>query len=164
MKLLELFKSAPYEYHRSYRGDITTYTFTTEDKHRVTVYFRLNRQVEQEHVYCLEFERNGTYQITDEGDAVKIMSTVIAITKEFVEKTHPLMFYFTAHEPSRVKLYAALAKRFTSLAATMGYKITDTLPDNAASMLPPFIISSSYQATHKCHFFIRTTARPKLEI
>lgn len=162
MKLLELFKSAPYEYKARYSSDITTYTFTTEDKHSVTVYFRLS--LKNMHVYCLEFDRNGTFQITDEGDAVRIMSTVIAITKEFVAKAHPLMFYFTAHEPSRIKLYSALAKRFTSMASSIGYKIATTLPDNGYDVLPSFMTTNSYQASHKCFYFIRTTARPALEI
>jgi hypothetical protein len=66
----------------------------------------------------LSFTRNDDFKLTGTGSANLVISTVIAITGDFIKRNHPRYIYFSANhsEPSRVKLYPlildALVKRF----------------------------------------------------
>jgi len=51
--------------------------------------------------------------ITDTGNAIAVFSTVIDIVQETVAHHNIQNLYFTAHEPSRIKLYNRMAKQFT---------------------------------------------------
>ena len=63
----------------------------------------------------LEFQRNGQIKITNEGDVVRIMSTVIQAVKQYLDKNKRVKYLtFSAKEPSRVKFYNALVKRLAS--------------------------------------------------
>lgn len=75
----------------------------------------------------VSFYRNGNITVTGEGDAMRIFATVLAATKEFLNKVHPEELKFTAAKAkdidpktrnSREKLYSRLTKKF---AGSMGY-------------------------------------------
>ncbi len=51
------------------------------------------------------------YKPTGDGNAFVIFATVGAILREFLAKRKPLYVWFTADEPSRVRLYDALIRR-----------------------------------------------------
>lgn len=53
-------------------------------------------------------------EITGRGDSFKVFATVADIVREFMSKRSPSMLVFTAEEPSRIKLYARLAKNLAS--------------------------------------------------
>lgn len=52
--------------------------------------------------------------ITGTGNAIAVFSTVIDIIQETVKSHNIQNLYFTAHEPSRIKLYDRMAKHFES--------------------------------------------------
>jgi len=62
----------------------------------------------------------GIENLNDIGKSIKVINTVIAICKEYNEKNNPLMWAFSAKEPSRVKLYNRMA---TQLAKDIGMKL-----------------------------------------
>lgn len=45
------------------------------------------------------------FGITGTGDAVRVFSTVVAVLRACVATAHPMRVTFSAHEPSRVRLY-----------------------------------------------------------
>jgi|ETN02SMinimDraft_2_1059926.scaffolds.fasta_scaffold17289_2 hypothetical protein len=56
------------------------------------------------------FTGQGTMDITNTGNAFTVFATIFAMLKEFVLKMKPKMFYFSAKEQSRRKLYQRFAK------------------------------------------------------
>lgn len=69
------------------------------------------------------FERNGTLEVTGEGDAMRIFATVLEAVGQFIKKVKPEELRFSAAKTgvtdadtkgSREKLYARLVKRFAS--------------------------------------------------
>ena len=113
------------------------YRFFTDDKSEVDVFFQENEISEDESFWKVNFERNGDYSVTGEGDAMRIFATVIEIIKDFVKKEKPQELVFSAEKPaerltlphdhpkrskemgSREKLYKRLVQRY---AGRMGYK------------------------------------------
>lgn len=55
-----------------------------------------------------------SFGITGDGNSAQVFGNVISIMKEFLKHERVGALYFSAEEPSRVKLYRALAKRFLS--------------------------------------------------
>jgi hypothetical protein len=62
------------------------------------------------------------FDITGEGDAVKILVTVLKRIGQWIKNNQPKYFYFTANEPSRAKLYQSMVNR---LASQYGYHQVD---------------------------------------
>lgn len=64
-------------------------------------------------VWGIEFTRGNSMEVTGQGDELRILSTIIAILKEFIEKEKPTAIYFAAdrEEASRMKLYDRMAKK-----------------------------------------------------
>jgi hypothetical protein len=54
------------------------------------------------------------YGITGKGNAAIVMSTVINIMQEFIAKSGATQIAFSASEPSRKNLYAAIIRRLMS--------------------------------------------------
>ena len=71
-------------------------------------------------VWSVEFYRDGSFEMTGAGDAIKVFSTVLDIIKEFTESVDPdfITFYAKSYEESRVKFYRRCAKKISSF----GYK------------------------------------------
>lgn len=68
------------------------------------------------------FKRDDSIEVTGEGDAMRIFSTVLAATKKFIEMEDPTFVRFTAaktkEQQSRSSLYKRLVNRFAN---QMGY-------------------------------------------
>ena len=83
------------------------------------------------HTIAIEFVKNDSYEMTGEGDAMRIMATVLDIMKSIIKKHEPMTLIFSAdkgqdnrktktkEKTGRVGAYGAIVKRF---AGTMGYK------------------------------------------
>ena len=80
--------------------------------------------------YIAQFSKNRSYDVTNEGDAYKIFSTVLKVIIEFVKKVQPNEISFGADKETgdpgnktttgRVKLYDRIVKKY---ADTLGYKL-----------------------------------------
>lgn len=55
--------------------------------------------------------KSGTMGITGQGDAARILNTVVQATADFLSQNDPEYIMFTADEPSRAKLYAHMVRR-----------------------------------------------------
>lgn len=87
-------------------------------------------KLEKETIWGLVFKVDGVQNITGEGDALKIFSTVISTPKDFVKPESPEVILFTAEKDpktdsnsSRASLYAKLVKNVSS---ELGYAYTIT--------------------------------------
>jgi hypothetical protein len=90
------------------------------------------------HTIAIEFAKNDTYDMTGEGDAMRIMATVLDIIKSIIKKHEPMTLIFSAdksqdksdrsgrEKTGRAGAYGAIVKRF---AGKMGYK-SDTKDSN----------------------------------
>lgn len=120
MKLVELFTD-PYkiEWAEHNENEIDA-VFVTDYDTSVTVSFdRMGMNL-----WSISFDasywdsknnvRVKTFLKTGQGDAPRIFATVIAAIQDFVNKYKPKYIWFTAsyNEPSRVKLYTTMAKKF----------------------------------------------------
>jgi hypothetical protein len=77
----------------------------------------------------MAFDRDGTFDADDQGDQFKVMATVVAAFKEFVEKVKPTKITFDADKDStnsRVDVYAKMLNRY---ADKMGYGFTAKNPE-----------------------------------
>ena len=129
-----------------HQSDIETYKFKTSDGEQVEMFanhFWLNKGTEmlpaleikkEGHAIGLEFTKNATYSMTGKGDAMRILATILDITKAIIKKHKPSTVYFSADkekttEPGvweksgRAGAYGAIVKRF---AGKMGYKSSAT--------------------------------------
>lgn len=120
MKLLELFTD-PYKLNwTEHNEDEIHATFTTDQDTEVTVAFdRMGLNLWNISFDAAYWDHKNkvhvkTFLKTGQGDAPRIFATVIAATQEFVNKYKPKYLWFTAShdEPSRIKLYNTMAKRF----------------------------------------------------
>ena len=63
------------------------------------------------------FSVNGEYEMTGEGDAFRILATVVKIITEFMDN-HPeiksIIFSSTNAEPSKLRVYARLVKKYAA--------------------------------------------------
>ena len=61
-------------------------------------------------VWTLSFTRNQSLDLSNRGNAMLVLSTVMQITREFISTVEPRWITFSAamDEPSRVKLYPKL--------------------------------------------------------
>ena len=57
--------------------------------------------------------KSGTMGITGQGDAARILNTVVQATADFLSQNDPEYIMFTADEPSRQKLYSHMVKRLS---------------------------------------------------
>lgn len=106
------------------------YEFRTDKDQLVKVKYN---KLEKETIWGMEFKVNGIQNITGEGDALKIFSTVISTLKDFVKTESPAVILFTAEKDpktdsnsSRASLYTRLVK---NISKEIGYSYTITPSD-----------------------------------
>lgn len=127
MKLLEFFhidealnSSYPYEFKNG------NYYFTTDTGAEYKVMLTGTKKVE---VSFVTRDKDGQVKdtITGTGDSRKVFGTVINIVKEYVNSNNPEILVFAASnaEPSRIRLYNALAAQASR--ALPGYTFAKTL-------------------------------------
>lgn len=76
----------------------------------------------------VNFYVGGSQKITGHGDAIRIFSTVGNAINDYVRKKRPEILCFTGHifDPSRIRLYDRLAKRWLTMPSFKGYfNLTD---------------------------------------
>ena len=108
------------------------YQFKTDDDREGIVYMNFQRDFGTKGNYLkamAEFEVSGDYEMSGEGDAPRIMSTVIDALKDAIKWGQPDVIYFTADKEDaydkktgRAKFYKAMVKRFAS---KLGYHQDD---------------------------------------
>lgn len=118
MQLNELFKDNgyPYEWYHDQHGDNWEANFEAAlgngrivPGHATFESYHSNLKL-----YIFEFSINREYGITNTGNAIKIFTTIVTITLDFLNKAKPNVLVFSAKEQSRKKLYARMADRLTS--------------------------------------------------
>ena len=115
------------------------YRFKTSDGGTIEVtanhfWIELDRKMagvtikEAGHTIAIEFVKTtkgkSTYELTGEGDAMRILATVLDIIKSIIKKHEPMTILFSADKGGKKKggragAYGAIVKRF---AGKMGYK------------------------------------------
>jgi hypothetical protein len=98
------------ENHPDYVSFFAT-TDDSADRDPVELTVRFSRDEDDE--WEIEFGANGQYGVTNKGDAFRIFATVTEAIEQFLQMPQGRIaetIYFTAKEPSRVKLYDRMAK------------------------------------------------------
>jgi hypothetical protein len=121
--LTELFDK-PYPYTLDIRSNEATAQISLPDETDLTVSF-----LKGKNKWDMAFDRDGSFDAEDQGDQYKVMATVVAVFKEFVEKVKPPKITFDADKDStnsRVDVYAKMLRRY---APKMGYDFTAKNPE-----------------------------------
>ena len=71
--------------------------------------------------------RGGTTNITGKGKPIEVLNKTLVAAKEFVKGAKPAYIYFSAKEPSRMKLYNIMVKKLSS---SMGFKVINASQGN----------------------------------
>ena len=109
--LTEVFDSDSYplEWEEVNDDEISAY-FTTDNGRAGEVLFTIWDYPNHKDVVYLEFAIKGKQNVTGGGDALKIFSTSINATKEFISKNPTNYILFDAEEENRKRLYVRMAK------------------------------------------------------
>lgn len=116
----------PYKYDmRKVTYDYYLATFTTDDGDSITVRFDeevlgdVDYDWHTEDSWEISFQRNGSQELTGEGDAIRIFATVMAATREFIKRENPERIHIgTLKSVGREKLYLRMLKKYLK-----GYEI-----------------------------------------
>ena len=90
-------------------------------------------EVDQKEAWAVGFVQDATRKgkaridITGEGKPIEVFNKTLAAMKEFVKGAKPKYIYFSAKEPSRMKLYNLMVKK---LASGMGFKVINASQGN----------------------------------
>ena len=85
----------------------------TDTGAEIIVYFAKDEDDEEYNTWEVEFGVNGSFNITNKGDAFRVFATASYALQTFLGMRQGLKadrIYFTAKEPSRIKLYQRLSK------------------------------------------------------
>jgi hypothetical protein len=125
----------PFTWEKSEYGDVDALA-KLPDGSPLSIMFNKQQGDEGEEVVQVEFYRNNSQEVTGEGDAMRIFSTVLTAIQQYVKKYEPARLSFSAskqidptvyYEPdqpqpnpeSRAKLYDRLVQRY---ARAWGYR------------------------------------------
>jgi hypothetical protein len=124
MRINELFEALDSSYPYELKNN--NYYFTTDAGEQYKVTFNGNKKVEVSFMARGENDQIKDY-ITGSGDSRKVFGTVINIVNEYTRQHNPEILVFAANnaEPSRVRLYNALASQASR--ALPGYTFAKTL-------------------------------------
>ena len=131
--ILELFNKV-YNYKVSYhlKNDVS-YKFVTDDGRIFYVIFDTFDYKFGYKALTIDFgEKKGSkliMNITNDGNAFSILSTVINIVMKYFNKERDIDIIFISaydYEPTKVSLYGKLIDRFS----TLGYKVVDKFRDS----------------------------------
>tara|TARA_Y100000034_G_scaffold1609_1_gene2029 strand:- start:2961 stop:3434 length:474 start_codon:yes stop_codon:yes gene_type:complete len=94
-------------------------------------------EVDQKEAWSVGFVQDATGKgstrtaartdITGEGKPIEVFNKALVAAKEFVKGTKPKYIYFSAKEPSRMKLYNLMVKK---LASSAGFKVINASQGN----------------------------------
>ena len=121
MKLVSLEYAAfsqPYELKWEKRLDRNKATASLPNGEILNILFslELGHMRPEDKFWEVEFSVGNHYKVdlTGEGDAFRIMATVVSAIQSFIDEKKPNCLFFTAKEPSRRKLYKAIIKKFNT--------------------------------------------------
>ena len=75
----------------------------------------------------VEGKTKTSTDITGAGKPIEVLNKALVAAKEFVKGAKPKYIYFSAKEPSRMKLYNIMVKK---LASSMGFKVLNASQGN----------------------------------
>ena len=90
-------------------------------------------EVDKKEAWSVGFVQDATRKgkaridITGEGKPIEVFNKTLVAMKEFVKGAKPKYIYFSAKEPSRMKLYNLMVKK---LASGMGFKVINASQGN----------------------------------
>lgn len=124
--LTELFDK-PYPYKLNIRSDGAEAKIKLPDRTTLNVMF-----LKGKNKWDMAFDRNGSFDAEDQGDQYKVLSTVVAVFMDFVNKVKPAKITFDADKDStgsRADLYTRMLNRY---ADKMGYdfKVKNPMGDS----------------------------------
>lgn len=103
-----------YEYKMSMQSYDTGYygQFDIDDGARIKV---ILNEIPAIRGYMISFKRDGSFNITGGGDALRILATIVDLLKDFVKRVKPSYICFSAlkTETSRIKLYERMISKLT---------------------------------------------------
>lgn len=108
--ITELFDSPkPYPIQWYKHGREWTGTASDENERRVEI--SIEPLGEFTDAVSVVFTRNNRLNITGQGSALRIFTTVLQALYQYIQEHNPTYITFSADEPSRAKLYSAMAAR-----------------------------------------------------
>ena len=126
MLLFELFTTV-YPYAIEKNDDKEWVAKFWDPKAMVPVRFAAMRRIEQDnyhpdfvdyHAWKVGFTRGREISNTGQGNAYKILSTVVELMKKFLQEKQPNIVVFSAEEPSKAAVYQSLINK---MASELGY-------------------------------------------
>lgn len=144
VRLTELFdpnQAYKYDwYQRSNTLWIGGFLTADESEYAVTIHYQRREPGSQEAIWDISFSRENeaegaVFGVTGSGDQFRIFTTVVVMVQEFIQAKNPDTIRFTADEPSRQKLYRALAQRFLVPA---GFQVTVSATSKGAMVFNAF--------------------------
>jgi GNAT superfamily N-acetyltransferase len=117
----------PITWEKGMHGDVDALAKLPDGSNLSIMFNKQDNINPDDKTWMVEFYRNNSQEVTGEGDAQKVFSTVLVAIQQFITKYKPLKIYFSASkevEPgqnteSRAKLYDRLVLRY---AKSLGYK------------------------------------------
>lgn len=109
----------PYSFEYSDTGESLDYYFTTDEDIRYVAQFETFDEFQGHPMTSFFFKtENGTSdEVVNKGEVFKVMSTITAIIKDYVERLDPMTIEFSpskskgANDMRRAKLYVAFIKK-----------------------------------------------------
>jgi len=128
----------PITWEKGMHGDVDALAKLPDGSNLSIMFNKQDNIKPDDKTWMVEFYRNNSQEVTGEGDAQKVFSTVLVAIQQFITKYKPLKIYFSASkevEPgqnseSRSKLYDRLVLRYAN---SLGYKFFRA--DNGSSVM-----------------------------
>jgi hypothetical protein len=127
----------PITWEKGDHGDIDALAKLSDGTNLSIMFNKQDNIKPDDKTWMVEFYRNNSQEVTGEGDAQKVFSTVLTAIQQFIVKYKPLKIYFSASKlldpsinygpddvvpnpESRAKLYDRLVQRY---AKAWGYRV-----------------------------------------
>ena len=110
----------PYKLKWEKSGKDITATTKLDDGGHLGIMFQKGYNQDKEEAWSVEFYRNNSQEVTGEGDAQRVFSTVLSSIQSFIKKYAPNKVMFAAskeaddgqNSQSRARLYDSLVQRY----------------------------------------------------
>ena len=137
----------PITWEKGMHGDVDALAKLPDGSNLSIMFNKQDNIKPDDKTWMVEFYRNNSQEVTGEGDAQKVFSTVLLAIQQFIKKYKPLKIYFSASKEidpsinygpddvvpnpeSRAKLYDRMVLRY---AKSWGYKFFRA--DNGSSVI-----------------------------
>jgi hypothetical protein len=128
----------PIKWEKGDHGDIDALARLPDGTNLSIMFNKQDNIKPDDKTWMVEFHRNNSQEVTGEGDAQKVFATVLTAIDYYLEViAQPKYLSFQAKEPSRIRFYDALVKRFAS---KYGYERVDLSKTSAATQPGAYIL------------------------